>query len=123
MAKYTVYATLDIKVTGDGDSEQDVLDKALETGEYQVINTAIGSTSLRDYVSIKEYARKHNYPDDGIYLRRKCREGRIPSAIKVGRDWCIPADIVMTDLRVKSGKYSGMREKYYKRPAKPDDGE
>lgn len=123
MDKYTVFATIDINATGEGTSEQDVLDKAIESGDFQVLNTAIGSTSLRDYISIKEYARRNNYADDGIYLRRKCREGRIPSAIKVGRDWCIPADIQMTDMRFKSGKYSGQREKYYKRRANTAEDE
>ena len=120
MSKYTVYATLDIRVSGEGESEQDVLDKAIANKDYKITGVAIGSTSLRDYISIKEYARRNNYADDGVYLRTKCREGRIPSAIKVGRDWCIPADIQMTDMRYKSGKYSGQHEKYYKRRGTAD---
>lgn len=45
----------------------------------------------------------------GISSRRiqvLCSEGRLPGAIKFGRQWAIPTDVEKpNDARIKSGKY------------------
>lgn len=56
------------------------------------------------YLSIAQTAEKW-----GISPRRiqtLCGEGRIPSAIRIGRTWAIPDDVLKpADARIKSGKY------------------
>jgi excisionase family DNA binding protein len=60
-------------------------------------------------VSVKQFSEQHNI--DGGTLRRLIAQGRIP-AVKVGNQWCIPADTPRPeDRRVKSGKYIGWRKK------------
>lgn len=57
-----------------------------------------------DYLTIQEVAEKW-----GITSRRiqvLCSEGRLPGAIKFGRQWAIPANLEKPeDARIKSGKY------------------
>ena len=120
MEKYTVYATLEIKVEGSGASEQDVLDKAVKSKKYEVIKATIGTQPIDNYISLSEYARRHHIADGGTYLRRLCGEGKIPTAKMIGRDWCIPADTPHVDRRLKAGgKYAGVHEKYAKKK-RPD---
>lgn len=72
--------------------------------------------SVSDYVSLVDYAKEHGYSDRGIYLAKLCRAGKIDGAIMMGKRWIIPADTVLPDRRVKTGKYVGWREKYCKTP-------
>lgn len=57
-----------------------------------------------DYCTIHEISEKWNLSERR--LQELCSQGRIPGAIKFGRDWAIPKDTCRpTDERVKSGKY------------------
>lgn len=57
-----------------------------------------------EYITIQDVANKW-----GISSRRiqvLCSEGRLPGAVKFGRQWAIPSDVEKpNDARVKSGKY------------------
>ena len=44
-------------------------------------------------------------------VRQKCALGHLPGAVKMGRDWFIPADAPYTDSRIKSGQYKNWRKK------------
>ena len=72
--------------------------------------------SVSDYVSLVDYAKEHGYSDRGIYLAKLCRAGKIEGAIMMGKRWIIPADTVLPDRRVKTGKYVGWRDKFGKTP-------
>lgn len=55
-------------------------------------------------VSCKDVAEMWNITDRAV--SGLCKEGKIPGAVKVGRDWQIPADAEKpVDKRVKSGAY------------------
>lgn len=43
------------------------------------------------------------------YVRQFCKDGRIPGAVKVGRDWWIPSDAVRPQMR-KYGEVKAMRD-------------
>lgn len=57
-----------------------------------------------EFMTIQDAANKW-----GISSRRiqvLCSEGRLPGAIKFGRQWAIPADVEKpNDARIKSGRY------------------
>jgi hypothetical protein len=57
-----------------------------------------------EYMTIQDASEKW-----GISSRRiqvLCSEGRLPGAVKFGRQWAIPADLDKPpDARVKTGKY------------------
>jgi hypothetical protein len=57
-----------------------------------------------EYMTIQDASEKW-----GISSRRiqvLCSEGRLPGAVKFGRQWAIPADLDKpADARVKTGKY------------------
>lgn len=46
-----------------------------------------------------------------VSIRQKCLRGNLPGAVKIGRDWLIPADAPYTDNRITSGKYKNWRKK------------
>ena len=46
-----------------------------------------------------------------VTVRQKCQRGTIPGAVKIGRDWLIPADAPYEDGRIRSGKYIDWRKK------------
>lgn len=46
-----------------------------------------------------------------VSVRQKCQRGMLSGAIKIGRDWLIPADAPYTDKRITSGKYKDWRKK------------
>lgn len=55
-------------------------------------------------VSCKDVAEKWNITDRAV--SGLCKDGKIPGAIKVGRDWQIPVDAEKpADKRIKSGAY------------------
>jgi hypothetical protein len=37
-------------------------------------------------------AARHDPPKPAVTLRRWCGEGKIPGAVKVGREWRVPSD-------------------------------
>lgn len=60
------------------------------------------------FLSVTEWAALHG--KDPGNVRKLIQNGRIP-AMKVGRNWIIPADTQPpADLRVKSGKYRDWRK-------------
>lgn len=60
-------------------------------------------------ITVSEYAEKLGLSAGSV--RQKCQRGTLPGAVKVGRDWVIPADAPYPDTRVKSGKYRNWRRK------------
>lgn len=62
---------------------------------------------LEKMVPIAEYARRIGKAT--ITVADKCRRGNLPGAVKIGRDWFVPADAEYPDLRIKSGNYIGTR--------------
>ena len=44
-------------------------------------------------------------------VRQKCQLGTLPGAVKIGRDWLIPADAPYTDSRITTGRYKNWRKK------------
>ena len=45
-------------------------------------------------------------------IQTMCSDGRIPGAVKFGRDWAVPADTERPDdKRVVSGKYKDWRKR------------
>jgi hypothetical protein len=72
--------------------------------------------SKSDYISIRDYARKHGKSVEQIKVF--CQKGRIVGAKKINnRAWVIPADAPYpTDNRLTAnGKYVGFRERNAKR--------
>lgn len=113
MDEYTVFATLGIKASGTGESEQDVLDKSVKAKDYEVLSCTIDHQLDRKYISLSEYAEKYN--TCAIYLRRICRAGKFPGAKKIGRNWCVPVDEPWHDnRRPADGKWSEWYYKYRK---------
>ena len=64
---------------------------------------------LNNMIPIAEYAKRIGKA--AITVADKCRRGSLPGAVKLGRDWFVPADAEYPDLRVKSGKYIDARRK------------
>lgn len=60
---------------------------------------------LKNMIPIAEYAAKIGKAT--ITVADKCRRGKLPGAMKIGRDWFVPADAEYPDYRVHSGKYIG----------------
>lgn len=67
---------------------------------------------LKNMIPIAEYAAKIGKAT--ITVAGKCRRGTLPGAVKVGRDWFVPADAEYPDNRVRSGNYIGARRKQKK---------
>lgn len=62
---------------------------------------------LKNMIPIAEYAARIGKAT--ITVADKCRRGNLPGAVKIGRDWFVPADAEYPDLRIKSGNYIGTR--------------
>ena len=60
-------------------------------------------------ITIAEYAARIGKAPRSV--RQKCQLGKLPGAVKLGRDWLIPADAPYTDNRITSGKYKNWRKK------------
>jgi hypothetical protein len=60
-------------------------------------------------ITIAEYAARIGKAQCSI--RQKCQRGNLPGAVKIGRDWLIPADAPYEDRRIKSGEYKDWRKK------------
>ena len=65
--------------------------------------------NLEDMIPIAEYAARIGKAT--ITVADKCRRGALPGAVKLGRDWFVPADAEYPDYRVKNGKYIDARKK------------
>ena len=64
---------------------------------------------IKDMLPLREYAEKiGRHPD---IVRQKCLRGNVPGAVKLGRDWLIPADAPYPDKRIKTGKYIDWRKR------------
>ena len=63
---------------------------------------------MKRMIPINEYAAKIGKAPTSI--RQKCQRGTLPGAVKIGRDWLIPADAPYPDNRVKSGEYRDWRK-------------
>ena len=59
-------------------------------------------------ISLVEYAARINKAP--ISVRKKCLRGTLPGAIKIGRNWLIPADAPYEDQRVTTGDYINWRK-------------
>lgn len=66
-------------------------------------------TIQKNLIPIAEYAARLGLTANAI--RRRCIRGTLPGAVKMGRDWFIPADAPYPDGRVKSGQYKDWRKK------------
>lgn len=60
-------------------------------------------------VSLPEYAARIGKAPTSV--RQKCQLGTLPGAVKIGRNWLIPADATYIDNRVKTGEYKDWRKK------------
>ena len=59
---------------------------------------------LKGYVTVKEIAERWGLKERTVQIM--CANGRIEGAVKFGRDWAIPANVVKPkDKRVVSGIY------------------
>ena len=63
---------------------------------------------INNLIPIAEYAARIGR--DPATVRQKILRGALPGAVKVGRDWFIPADTPYTDNRVKTGDYKNWRK-------------
>ena len=63
---------------------------------------------MEKFVPIAEYAKKIGR--DPATVRQKCNRGTLPGAVKIGRDWFVPAGTPYPDSRVKSGKYINLKK-------------
>lgn len=59
-------------------------------------------------IPISEYASRIGKAPRSV--RQKCQLGTLPGAVKIGRDWLIPADAPYTDNRITSGRYKEWRK-------------
>ena len=64
---------------------------------------------LESMIPIAQYAAKIGKAT--ITVADKCRRWALPGAIKIGRDWFVPADAEYPDYRIKNGRYVGARKK------------
>jgi len=63
---------------------------------------------MKDYVTIKTIAEEWNLTPRRVQIM--CADGKIPGAVKFGRDWAIPRDAEKPiDMRIKSGAYVNWR--------------
>lgn len=60
-------------------------------------------------IPLAEYAAKVGKAPRSV--RQKCQSGTLPGAVKLGRDWLIPADAPYTDNRITNGLYKDWRKK------------
>lgn len=59
-------------------------------------------------ITIAEYAARIGKAVRTV--QQKCQLGHMPGAVKIGRDWLIPADAPYEDRRIKSGMYKDWRK-------------
>jgi len=59
-------------------------------------------------IPVAEYAARIG--KSPVTVRQKCQRGNVPGAVKIGRDWLIPAEAPYPDKRITSGQYIGSRK-------------
>lgn len=64
--------------------------------------------NAENLVSLSEYASIYGLPTDTVKSAR--RQGRFKSAIKIGRNWCVDKNEVLTDKRIRNGNYINWRK-------------
>lgn len=63
------------------------------------------------YITVKDISEKWGLKPRTVQIM--CSEGRIPGAVKFGRDWAIPKDVSRPgDKRVVSGVYKDYRKNH-----------
>ncbi len=68
---------------------------------------------MNDYLTIKEVSVKWELTERRI--QKLCSEGKIPGAVKFGRDWAVPKDAEKPpDGRITTGEYKNWRKKLSK---------
>lgn len=68
---------------------------------------------MNDYLTIKEVSVKWGLTERRI--QKLCSEGKIPGAVKFGRDWAVPKDAEKPpDGRITTGEYKNWRKKLSK---------
>lgn len=75
--------------------------------------------TIYDYISVSEYAESVGKSIEQVKVH--LRNGRIPNARKIGRDWVIHKDSVAfypADNRITSGNHIGKHQRYYRPRAK-----
>ena len=98
-----VYAALEKKAVLAGCTSSEILLQILERGLGDKINAELDvEDSLEtNLITTKEYAARHEKSKEQIkqYLHQR---GRVPDALRIGRDWVIPMDAEFPeDLRGK----------------------
>lgn len=63
---------------------------------------------IDNLIPLSEYAARIGKAPRSV--RQKCQLGTLPGAVKIGRDWLIPADAAYQDNRIKSGEYKNWRK-------------
>lgn len=64
----------------------------------------------KSYLTVKQISEKWELKPRTVQIM--CAEGKIPGAIKFGRDWAIPEDATKPiDKRIISGNYIDWRKK------------
>ena len=84
---------------------------------FEVLFEIDSDNTVYDFISVSEYAEMVGKSIEQVKVH--LRNGRIPNARKIGRDWIIHKDSVAfypADNRITSGKHIGTHQKYY-RPA------
>ena len=65
---------------------------------------------IEGYTTVKDIAEKWNIKPRTVQIM--CAEGKLPGAVKFGRDWAIPADAVKpVDKRITTGEYKNWRKR------------
>ncbi len=68
---------------------------------------------MNDYLTIKEVSVKGGLTERRI--QKLCSEGKIPGAVKFGRDWAVPKEAEKPpDGRITTGEYKNWRKKLSK---------
>ncbi len=64
---------------------------------------------MNDYSTIKEIAEKWELTTRRV--QKMCADGKVPGALKFGRDWAIPSDAEKPiDERITTGEYINWRK-------------
>ena len=65
---------------------------------------------IEGYTTVKDIAEKWNIKPRTVQIM--CAEGKLPGAVKFGRDWAISADAVKpVDKRITTGEYKNWRKR------------
>ena len=81
---------------------------------FEVLFEIDSDNTVYDFISVAEYSQLVGKSIEQVKVH--LRNGRIPNARKIGRDWIIHKDSVAfypSDSRITSGKHIGQHQKYY----------